>query len=287
MKHSTYKDQPIKEMLDGITSNLVDRLLTSVYGGNESSVPRAEYLGASSSNGPHSVRKDVSEETRVMRPSSDSADQHEWLKTLAGAELNWLHALVLTPVVVQGTSYIRNPVQSLLAPRKGQRVQVCSSNGNPSSVAVFGAARSFGRHDDDFQSISIVYDSASMTISLTIFEDRGGSSVPLKLLFRYNPSQSYAPIHEITEGRTRRIKEFYWSLWFGDAEALPSLNTRAKFKGPQVTVDARAVERFCAVVGNQEESYQSSRKELAQAPMDFAIVLGWQVRDSFALCEAF
>jgi len=39
--------------------------------------------------------------------------------------------------------------------------------------------------------------------------------IPLCLLFEYNPSQGYAPIHEVMEGRNKRIKEFYWHLWFG------------------------------------------------------------------------
>jgi len=41
---------------------------------------------------------------------------------------------------------------------------------------------------------------------------------------------------------------------------------------------AEDVEQFCAVVGNQAESFKTARNENVQAPMDFAIVTGWQVR---------
>lgn len=40
---------------------------------------------------------------------------------------------------------------------------------------------------------------------------------------------------------------------------------------------AEDVERFCAVVGNQGESFKAARNEKVLAPMDFAIVAGWQV----------
>jgi len=99
--------------------------------------------------------------------------------------------------------------------------------------------------------------------------------VPLYLQFKYEPSQPYAPIHEIAEGRNKRIKEFYWQLWFGDDEGLPELNVRDTFVGPDVTISASDVEAFCAVVGNQE-NFKTVRTDGVKAPMGFAIVTGWQ-----------
>ena len=94
------------------------------------------------------------------------------------------------------------------------------------------------------------------------------------MLFR---SQGFAPIHEIATGRNQRIKEFYWKLWYGDNETLPSIDLREKFVGPEVTIKAEDVEQFCAVVGNQGEAFKAARTDKVQAPMDFAIVTGWQV----------
>ena len=90
-------------------------------------------------------------------------------------------------------------------------------------------------------------------------------------------SQGFAPIHEIANDRNTRIKAFYWKLWYGDNEVLPSIGIRDKFVGPEVTIKAEDVEQFCAVVGNQGESFKAARNEKIQAPMDFAIVTGWQV----------
>jgi fatty acid synthase subunit alpha, fungi type len=61
------------------------------------------------------------------------------------------------------------------------------------------------------------------------------------------------------EDRNKRIKEFYWKLWFGDNQVLPNIGIRDTFVGPDVTIDAAAVERFCSVVGCQGEPSSLNR----------------------------
>jgi fatty acid synthase subunit alpha, fungi type len=148
---------------------------------------------------------------------------------------------------------------------------------SPTSVIVHGAARSFGSHNDGFKAVDILYTPSSGHINITIFEERRGVSVPLLLHFEYKPSMGSAPIHEIADGRNERIKQFYWNLWYGDDEVLPTIDIRDKYTGPEVIIEAEAVETFCAVVGNQSESFKAVRRSDATAPMDFAIVTGWQV----------
>ena len=125
--------------------------------------------------------------------------------------------------------------------------------------------------------VEIVYTSSSGRIDTTIFEERRDVSVPLPLHFEYKPSMGSTPIHEIAEGRNERIKQFYWKLWYGDNEVLPKINIKDKFTGPEITIEASAVETFCAVVGNQGESFKAVRSSDVKAPMDFAIVTGWKV----------
>lgn len=208
-------------------------------------------------------------------------DTSAWLETLSGAELSWLRALLTSKIIVQGTSYIENPLRRILAPRVGQKVVVKYSGSVPVSVGFYGSARSYGEHIPDFKAVEIVYSEKTKAIAVTMFEERTGSSIPLTLQFQYTPSQGFAPIHEVAVNRNQRIKEFYWKLWYGDNEILPSINIRDKFVGPEVTIKAEDVEQFCAVVGNQGEAFKTARNEQVQAPMDFAIVTGWQVCQLF------
>jgi enoyl reductase-like protein len=58
---------------------------------------------------------------------------------------------------------------------------------------------------------------------------------------------------------------------------LPKIDIREKFTGPEITIEASAVETFCAIIGNQGESFKTARTTDVKAPTDFAIVTGWQV----------
>jgi fatty acid synthase subunit alpha len=265
-------------MLDGVTSVLVNKLLERAYGGDVRNIPVVDYLGPAPAPVPElaGLQVDPVGDELHLSVGSPAPEVNAWLETLGGAELNWWRAFVSSPVIVQGTSYIDNPIRRLFAPRVGQKVALHSANGQPDRIALYGAARSFGAHKNDFKAVEVAYDAASRMINLTMFEDRRDSSVPLMLQFVYKPEQPYAPIHEVSEGRNERIKGFYWRLWFGDNEKLPALNVRDTFTGPEVTISAADVETFCAVVGNQQEAFKTTRADVVQAPMDFAIVTGWQ-----------
>jgi fatty acid synthase subunit alpha, fungi type len=91
---------------------------------------------------------------------------------------------------------------------------------------------------------------------------RQHDAVPLYLKFNHE-LHPYAPIHEVVEGRNKRIKEFYWRLWFGDEEEPQDLDVRDTVTGPEVTISANDVEAFCAVVGNPQEKFNT-------------IITGWQ-----------
>lgn len=280
VKHAKVKDEPIADLLGNITADLSKKLLERLYSGDESRVPQVDYLGAIpsvKSDLPCCVSAQVSGETTTFSIGSGVPDANEWLETLSGTRLSWLRALLTSPFIVQGSSYVDNPLRRLFAPRVGQKVIVQSRNGVPTSVVVYGRARSHGVHKENFKAVSVSFDSAKSVISVTLYEDRRDVSVPLNLLFNYRPEMGYAPIHEIVEGRNKRIKEFYWKLWFGDDSNLPSIDVRETFKGPEVTIEPSHIEKFCSVVGNDGECFKASRTDEVQAPMDFAIVTGWQV----------
>ncbi|KAJ7285205.1 fatty acid synthase [Mycena rebaudengoi] len=268
VKHSKVKDEPIKDLLGNINSTLVQRLLELKYAGDETKVPTVDYLSAQPGVAPavSNVKRTETKGQVVYEFGSVLPESSAWLESLGGVELSWLRALTTSTTIVQGTSYIDNPICRLLAPRVGQKVV----------VAYDGAVASSVTHKSAFKAVEIKFTPTSQLIDITIFEDRRDVSVPLALQFQYKPSLGFAPIHEIATDRNTRIKEFYWKLWYGDDAVLPEIDIRETFHGPEVTIKAEDVEQFCAVVGNQAESFQTVRNEQVNAPMDFAIVTGWQ-----------
>ncbi|KAH9856627.1 fatty acid synthase [Lenzites betulinus] len=275
VKHSKVKDEPIKDMLGNITSALVQKLIARLYDGDESKIPTVEYLAPVPRVVPPVIAPTITDNHSVYEVGQTLPETSAWLETIAGPELSWARALLTSTTIVQGTAYVDNHMRRLFAPRRGQIVVVEKAGSRPKGLSVYGAARLGGKHTPEFKAVDVTFDAATSIITVTIFEDRKGSSVPLELLFHYKPSMGFAPIQEIAEGRNRRIKVFYWKAWFGD---LPyrDLGLRDKFVGPQVTIDEDMVDAFCAVIGNQGEAFQSVRNEAPLAPMDFGIVVGWE-----------
>ena len=62
-----------------------------------------------------------------------------------------------------------------------------------------------------------------------------------------------------------------------------AIYARDILREPELTIKSSDVERFCAVVINQIEAYCGARAIEMRAPMDFAIVAGWQVCENFLM----
>jgi len=263
-------------MFGNITQDLIEKLLDRYYDGDASKVPTIDYL-APPPTPPTLVKSIKAKGSLTFHIPTPVPDTDLWLENLAGPHLSWLRALLTSSTIVRGSSYIDNPIRRLLAPRTGQKVVIHLEGATPTGVDVFGAIRSYGPQKEDFNAVKIRYTPGTGAIDITVFEERRGIAVPLSMKFNYVPSLGSVPIHEVSDGRNLCIKEFYWRLWFGDNETLPSIGVRETFYGPEVTVTAKDVETFCDVVGNQSEAFKTARNERVQAPMDFGIVTGWQV----------
>ncbi|KAJ1548194.1 3-oxoacyl-[acyl-carrier-protein] synthase [Nowakowskiella sp. JEL0078] len=73
------------------------------------------------------------------------------------------------------------------------------------------------------------------------------------------------------EGRNKRIKDFYGSLW--NVKDTGSLKPTDTFHG-NFKIERTQVENFNEIIGNHAEIYSKKEGDL-KAPMDFAIVAGW------------
>lgn len=265
-------------MFGNITRDLIKKLLDRYYEGDTSRIPTIDYLAPPPVPPATLVKSIKAKGSLTFHVPTSVPDTGLWLENLAGPHLSWLRALLTSSTIVRGSSYVDNPIRRLLAPRTGQKIIIRLEGATPIGIDIFGAMRSHGTQKEDFKAVEINYTPGTKAIDITIFEERRGVAVPLSMQFIYIPSLGSTPIHEVVDGRNMRIKDFYWRLWFGDNETLPSISVRQTFYGPKVTITAEDVETFCDVVGNQSEAFKTARNERVQAPMDFGIVTGWQAR---------
>ncbi|KAJ1928591.1 fatty acid synthase alpha subunit Lsd1, partial [Linderina pennispora] len=144
VRYSTKANEPVKDILDNIYHGQIASLLDTYYGGDESKVPTVAYLGNAPNvhAAPAHVKITVTESQRSYKLSNRKSHLPEteaWLKTLAGNELNWLRALLTTPIVAQDRKYVDNIARRVLRPLVGQTVNVSLKDGKPQSVEVIDA----------------------------------------------------------------------------------------------------------------------------------------------------
>jgi fatty acid synthase subunit alpha len=121
-RHSTVKDEPIKDLLGNINFILIKRLLVRRYDGDASKGPTIDYLRPP----PAPVPRPALSEHGIAKYSvgTDLPDTSKWLEKLAGPAINWLSALLTSHFVVRGNAYIDSPICHLLAPRPNKEVHV-------------------------------------------------------------------------------------------------------------------------------------------------------------------
>ena len=138
-------------------------MLERYYGGDASNIQINDYLESAPSRSVQlkKIAYEVNGDSVTYSIGSEALSSDGWLGALAGNKLSWLRTTLTTPTIVQGTSYIANPIQRLFAPRAGQRVVLQTRNDVLSSIAAYGSARSHRKHQEDFKLVEIAYNKST------------------------------------------------------------------------------------------------------------------------------
>ncbi|KAJ2799759.1 fatty acid synthase alpha subunit Lsd1, partial [Coemansia helicoidea] len=282
VRYATKANEPVKEILDNIYHGQIAALLARYYDGDEANVPAQGYLGdvPAARAVPAHVAAESTAGERVYTLSAAAAQlpgDDEWLETLAGSELTWLRALLMTPVVAQDRRYTSNVVRRVLRPRAGQTVRVALEGGRPRALAVTDACGA--------RALDIALDGDESTIRFNMYSAPRGSACQLELLFRYRAAMPYAPIHEVMEGRNERIKRFYAQVWLADSAEATEIIAQAGpggqvHRGRAASTDQASIRDFSHAIGNVADGHAAAGGASAVAPLDYAIRAFWP-----ALCK--
>ena len=282
-KYSMVVNEPVKEILDKVHSDHIKFLTRDHYGGDASNIPTIEYFGGklleasdeidveglTVSQTDDKVIYGLSTTTNATLPDLDS-----WMPLLAGRAYSWRHAFFTAEVFIQGQRFQTNPMRRMLAPCPGMVVEVSFPN-EPTKTEILVKEPWVG---NNFMETMTIKPSGPNEILVNIIEGRTalGRPVALPLRFTYHPETGYAPIREVMEARNNHIKQFYYSIWFGN-EACPfDTPVTSKFDGGSATVTSDAINDFVHAVGNTGEAFVDRPGKEVFAPMDFAIVVGWK-----------
>lgn len=190
----------------------------------------------------------------------------DWLTAIAGNQ-GWRQVLLLSSRIAQDKKQIPNVLQEVFEPVRGIRIRTTAH-----SIELI-------RHKNAV--VSVTYEKPYIMVSLSA-PGANGKTYSLPLKYAYRPETGFAPITEITDGRNNRIKEFYWKLWFGSLDgfeaALGSKDLTKSWESDEpVRITRQSILDFVHAVNNKGEAYMDlPNRSRVQAPMDFAIVLGWR-----------
>jgi len=281
-RFSTVVDEPVQDLLNGIHQGHIAGLVKDVYGGDEAQVPVIEYLGGQlhDSDEPDADGLTISEDAGKITyrlssaPTANLPELDHWLRLLAGDSYSWRHALFQADVFVQGHRFQTNPMKRIAAPTPGMYVEITS----PADLSQMTISVQEPNQSGKLVTTVEAKMNEQKQISLTLLEPRTAENgvVPLTFLFTYHPEAGYAPIREVMGDRNDRIKEFYYRVWFGNKDVPFDTPITATFSGGRTTITSQAVADFVHAVGNTGEAFVDRPGKEVFAPMDFAIVAGWQ-----------
>ncbi|KAK6458738.1 S-acyl fatty acid synthase thioesterase [Scheffersomyces xylosifermentans] len=271
-------NEPIGEILDSIHEGHIARLIKDSYNGDASKIPIVEYIGGSPA-----AKFDSLENVKITRTAdkvtyavtgSSLPVKEDWLKLIAGEKLNWLQAFISTNRIVQGSNHVANSTHDVLAPTSSTVVEISYPNDSAkTTVVVYESVKGDSKPVVEIKLIK------ENTIQLSLIEHRNADNKPIALpfLYTYKPSDGFAPILEVMEGRNDRIKEFYWKLWYGaDIPYENEINVEEAIEGDEITITGQEIADFAHAIGNKCEAFVTRPGKVTLAPMDFAIVIGWR-----------
>lgn len=292
VRYTTKANEPIGEILGGINDGMIE-VLKARYP-NLEAIPQVEYLG-----GPKiekiggrdlpgvEIRVHPSETEGVVRTTAEIPagietlpEGKKWREFLAGGEYSWLRALLTSPHVVQGKDKVPNPLEPLLRPRPGQKVEVAydAEGKEYRSLKIHDPMMKVPGIPEGTPAVEIERQESILVVRVNhpkpATADSPAAVVPLELYYRYNPKQGYAPIHEVMDGKNERIKDFYAQLWFGEAK-IDDLQVTQSFTS-SYRVTREDIRAFTRAIGNRQEAFTDRGQEKLQAPLDLAIVAAWE-----------
>ncbi|KAJ2907556.1 fatty acid synthase alpha subunit Lsd1, partial [Coemansia aciculifera] len=220
---------------------------------------------------PATVDVQVTDSARIYQlpvESDQLPEFREWLSILAGPANSWLRALLTTPVIVEGTSYVDNYVQRALRPLPGQAITVSMDGCQPRSLEVVDA-------DSGLLALKIERNSEGI-IELNIYHPVASGTTSLCYLFVYQPQQPLTPIRFVVEGNVERMCQLYLDAWIDNADVpadstnVSSVSSRLTSEGFVITKEH--VRALCLNVRNRSKHYSLKVDGELFAPMEFLIV---------------
>ncbi|KAF5024654.1 hypothetical protein F66182_3276 [Fusarium sp. NRRL 66182] len=220
-----------------------------------------------------------SEKVIFQLPSSDTgADfptQDQYLTLLGGKFPSWRKAVFSANNISYGNTWRQNPLQRILKPKPGQRIEITTSENEDRVVVIPQHTSGEG---SAAETIEVSFDKKSTVRVKLSHLSVNGSLADLVLRFLYHPEIGGTGIISAdVDDYINSIKRFYWKLWYGDQPYETSKTPRTEVQGPQVSIDLDRLRLFRHLLSDWEQGLSSrSSHGSGEAPIEYAFIMAWE-----------
>jgi fatty acid synthase subunit beta len=273
VKYSHRVDQSAKEILDEITSGLIDRILKDYYNNDPESVPSTDdshgYLPPVQQ--PNNVKCIYKDATRIFHLiGNEEIDTDVWFNLLAQSTKGWMRALLLDEFLLQDQNRVESPFRRVLRLRQGESFQL-----DPIAEVITIMEVKTGRV---VCSVSLQNDCVAR-LQLSVPSQTRTTS--LNLDFEYRPDGGDLHFYHNSSKRMEKVTAFYRSLWLNlpdhGSDNHQSDNNRRIFARKDITVSEDMVYNLSTVMQTALADPNFCFATHGAAPLDVGIVLVWEV----------
>ncbi|KAH7063090.1 putative fatty acid synthase subunit beta [Macrophomina phaseolina] len=272
VRYSTRADESAKEILDGITGGLVERVKNAFYGGNDVAIPLAEVSEAAvemleEEKVPPGVRARIAgTATKIYEAVNGTVPEPEsWLSFIAERTTGWVSRLFSDSHVVQGHVRTANPFRRILQLRPGEKLALDQEK---NTITITAAA-----DDHLLCSISMKDSHVRATLWAPSADDQR-PDVDFTLDFAYLPAK-HCSFFSDAEAHMDNVKAFYSRLWLPSTD-IQGKNVRSTFTGPARVVSEELVRDLAYCLHSTLPDLELNIPESGVAPLDLCIVLAWE-----------
>lgn len=269
-RHSIRADEPVRDILNGISTMYVASVLRDRYAGKAASIPIMKI--ASPCTSPDLLDQCASKyegHQTSFKMSSDmtGADKEAILETIAGRPGTWLHAMIMCDQISQDRRTISNPIRRVvLASADFHVVKIEGEQPQEMKLIIQEGDPDDAEPRKSKQSLSLYYDNASIQAIFQTNENQARAPLTLTFEFSHHPETPLHPIwEESLATRNVRMADFYRRVWLEESpDKMPQMYQQVRHYVDSIQEDGYG------------DAYRGSGVSCERILPDFGMVLAWR-----------
>ncbi|KAL1636886.1 hypothetical protein SLS56_000980 [Neofusicoccum ribis] len=273
VRYSLRADESAKDILDGITGGLVEKVKKAFYANDDANVPLADVTSATASAPDESNEVLSGVQIEVTGPSTKiyqavngkTPAPDAWLDFMAERTSGWMRRLFADSYVVQGHVRMANPFRRILQLRSGEKLALDQEK-NTITVTSANTGRVL---------YSISTDGSRLHATLWAPSgDAESPDVDFALDFSYIPAK-HCSFFADADAHIDNVKAFYGRLWLPNTD-IQGKTVRSTFTGPERVVSEQLIRDLAFSVHSALPDLELSIPASGNVPLDLCIVLAWE-----------